>query len=112
MNSSQDPYYTIKIIMWKNNRLSRERFDVNGHEEGCNYTQSNALFSQKGKMKDELYKIYLWSIERNDVASDEVSNECWSSEIGGASRRSHMGTTEGRTHKSYFLVIEKWVIYQ
>ena len=29
---------------------------------------------------------------------DEVSNECWSSEMGGAKRRSHMGPP----HKSYF----------
>jgi hypothetical protein len=37
----------------------REIIGVKGHEEGCNYTQSNVVFSQKGKMKDELYKIYL-----------------------------------------------------
>ena len=32
------------------------------------------------------------------MASDEVSNECWSSELCGAKRRSHMGPP----HKSYF----------
>ena len=56
---------------------------------------------------------YIKNIERRVVASDEVSNdevsnEYWSSEMGGAKRRSHMGPP----HKSYFLVIEKWVIYQ
>ena len=30
-------------------------------------------------------------ILRERVNSGEVSNECWSSEIGGAKRRSHMG---------------------
>ena len=55
---------------------------------------------------------YTENIERNDVASDEVSNECWSSEMGGASRRRNMGPPFGRPHKSYFLVIEKWVTYQ
>ena len=59
---------------------------------------------------DEVY--YIKNIERKDVDCDEVPNEYWSSEMGGAKRRSHMGPPFGRPHKSYFLVIEKWVIYQ
>jgi hypothetical protein len=55
--------------------------------------------------------MYICEVLRERVGCDEVSNECWSSEIGGASRRSHMGPPFGRPHKSYFLVIKKWATY-
>jgi hypothetical protein len=47
----------------------------------------------------------------DEVDCDEVPNEYWSSEMGGAKRRSHMGPPFGRPHKSCILVIEKWVTY-
>ena len=86
--------------MWKDNMLSREIIGVKGHEEGCNYTQSNVVFSQKRKNERWTIQSIFVKYWEKDVASDVVSNECWSSEIGGASRRRNMGPPFGRPHKS------------
>ena len=44
--------------------------------------------------------MYICQVLRERGKCGEVDNECWSSEIGGASRRSRMGPPFGRPHKS------------
>ena len=46
------------------------------------------------------YTMYICEVLRERGEWGEVSNECWSSEIGGASRRRNMGPPFGRPHKS------------